>query len=441
MSIISLSTFTDMSGAATPSSGIIMGLDTLDGKFKQKDSTGVVTEIGSGSGSGSAGTSGTSGTSGISGTSGAIGLSGVDGGNSLRWIYGNKDRDSEFELDVFDFTNSTNTVLINYSSQSGDASSWLQALADYVNLFPGACYLKITELNNPNKYCILQVNGPSDQTSHWRYDCDMVSSSGEPTFELEYSISWVIMGGNSGTSGIDGSSGSSGIDGSSGSSGIDGSGSSGTSGSSGISGDGTSGTSGTSGVDGSSGTSGVDGSSGSSGVDGSSGSSGIDGSSGSSGIDGSGSSGTSGSSGISGDGTSGTSGTSGVDGSSGTSGSSGVGGNIIVNSSISGPSGTIIPISSPSTQPEYWPINTTSFPVSVSLSTAATIADGKIIYIKDEAGNATSNNITINAHSLETIDGSSSIGITSSYGAITLIKSGGPVGSWFILSSVGNIGG
>jgi hypothetical protein len=386
MSIISLSTFTDMSGAATPSSGIIMGLDTLDGKFKQKDSTGVVTEIGSGSGSGSAGTSGTSGTSGISGTSGAIGLSGVDGGNSLRWIYGNKDRDSEFELDVFDFTNSTNTVLINYSSQSGDASSWLQALADYVNLFPGACYLKITELNNPNKYCILQVNGPSDQTSHWRYDCDMVSSSGEPTFELEYSISWVIMGGNSGTSGIDGSSGSSGIDGSSGSSGVDGSGSSGTSGSSGISGDGTSGSSGSSGVDGSSGT-------------------------------------------------------SGVDGSSGTSGSSGVGGNIIVNSSISGPSGTIIPISSPSTQPEYWPINTTSFPVSVSLSTAATIADGKVIYIKDEAGNATSNNITINAHSLETIDGSSSIGITSSYGAITLIKSGGPVGSWFILSSVGNIGG
>ena len=48
MSIISLSTYTDMSGAATPSSGIIMGLDTLDGKFKQKDSTGAITEIGSG---------------------------------------------------------------------------------------------------------------------------------------------------------------------------------------------------------------------------------------------------------------------------------------------------------------------------------------------------------------------------------------------------------
>jgi hypothetical protein len=55
MSIISLSTFTDMSGAATPSSGILIGLDTLDGKLKQKDSSGVVTEIGSGAGSGSAG--------------------------------------------------------------------------------------------------------------------------------------------------------------------------------------------------------------------------------------------------------------------------------------------------------------------------------------------------------------------------------------------------
>jgi hypothetical protein len=49
----------------------------------------------------------------------------------------------------------------------------------------------------------------------------MVSSSGSPTFELEYSISWVIMGGNSGTSGVDGSgtSGTSGISGSSGTSG------------------------------------------------------------------------------------------------------------------------------------------------------------------------------------------------------------------------------
>jgi hypothetical protein len=63
MSIISLSTYTDMSGAATPSSGIIMGLDVSDGKLKQKDSTGTVTEIGSGSGSGSAGSSGSSGSS------------------------------------------------------------------------------------------------------------------------------------------------------------------------------------------------------------------------------------------------------------------------------------------------------------------------------------------------------------------------------------------
>jgi hypothetical protein len=75
----------------------------------------------------------------------------------------------------------------------------------------------------------------------------MVSSSGSPTFELEYSISWVIMGGNSGTSGIDGTSGSSGTSGADGTNGDDGS-------------------SGTSGDDGSSGTSGTDGSSGTSGT-------------------------------------------------------------------------------------------------------------------------------------------------------------------------------
>ena len=59
MSIISLSTYVDMSGAATPSTGIIMGLD-LDGTLKQKGTSGAVTEIGSGGG-GSAGTSGVDG--------------------------------------------------------------------------------------------------------------------------------------------------------------------------------------------------------------------------------------------------------------------------------------------------------------------------------------------------------------------------------------------
>ena len=71
MSIIKLSTYTDINGSPTPSSGILLGLD-LDGVLKQKDENGNVSIIGSGGGSG---TSGTSGTSGISGSSGTSGLS------------------------------------------------------------------------------------------------------------------------------------------------------------------------------------------------------------------------------------------------------------------------------------------------------------------------------------------------------------------------------
>ena len=105
-------------------------------------------------------------------------------------------------------------------------------------------------------------------------------------------------------------------------------------------------------------------------------------------------------------------------------------GGIFVNGLISGPTGNIEPLPSPSIQPEYWPIDTTSLAVGLSLSTAATLADGKVIYIKDESGNATTNNITITPYSTETIDGSSSIGITSSYGSVALIKNSG---SWFLL--------
>jgi hypothetical protein len=108
-----------------------------------------------------------------------------------------------------------------------------------------------------------------------------------------------------------------------------------------------------------------------------------------------------------------------------------VSGGIFVNPPIVDPTGNITPLPSPSIQPEYWPIDTTSVAISVFLSSVTTLENGKVIYIKDEAGNATTNNITITPHLSETIDGSSSIGITSSYGSLTLIKNG--VDSWFVL--------
>ena len=46
MSLVKFGSFTDMSGAATPSSGYVIGYD-LDGQLKQKDSSGVITSVGS----------------------------------------------------------------------------------------------------------------------------------------------------------------------------------------------------------------------------------------------------------------------------------------------------------------------------------------------------------------------------------------------------------
>jgi hypothetical protein len=376
MSIISLSTFTDMSGAATPSSGILIGLDTLDGKLKQKDSTGAVTEIGSGGG-GSAGTSGSSGTSGVSGTSGLTGISGVDGGNSLRWTYGDRGTNEEFELDTADFTQSVNRVLINKTSQSGDASSWLQALADYVNIFPSSAYIMVTELNNPNKYGIFQISVALDETTNFRYDCDMISSSGSPSSGSDYSISWVIMGGNSGTSGSDGTSGTSGA-----------------------------GTSGTSGVSGSSGTSG----SGTSGTSGANGTSGI----------------------------SGTSGTSGTSGASGIPGTSGVSGSPIMNNPAIIASSTLSLAPGGTIQPDYFSADTSitgaNAAISLTLPPSSGVSDGKIVHIKDEGGYAGTNNITVIPHTAEKIDGENSYVINTSYGSITLVKN--TSGPWFIISKV-----
>ena len=480
MSIISLSTYVDMSGAATPSTGIIMGLD-LDGTLKQKGTSGAVTEIGSGGGgSGSSGSSGTSGSSGSSGTSGVTGASGIDGGNTIRWIYGDRGVSGEFEMGTPNFTLASNQIYINYFSQIGDSSPWLSALSDYITLFPGGAYLKISDLSDSTKYAIYQINSALDQTVYWFYDCSKISGNSNPTAGLEYSISWIIMGGNNGSSGTSGSNGSSGY------SGIDGANtlrweldatSAGsikkfkvdnllTSGITEIVINKTSMNSSASNwldvidtkttanpnsvylqiaqsndssvfgiyliessIDNSPATNtytftvnpmgGVISSNGTL----------------TSGEEHSISFNTP----VGSSGTSGSSGSSGSSGTSGSSGSSGLSGGIFVNAPISGPSGTITALPSPSIQPEYWPIDTTSSAVSVSLSTAATVADGKIIYIKDEGGNATSNNITITAHLAETIDGQNTRGITSSYGAVTLIKNG--AGSWFVLSSVSNIAG
>ena len=62
---------------------------------------------------------------------------------------------------------------------------------------------------------------------------------------------------------------------------------------------------------------------------------------------------------------------------------------------------------------------------AVTLQAADIAGQGRIIVIKDGDGNASSANITINRASSDTIDGATSVAITSNYGSVSLVSDGG----------------
>ena len=66
---------------------------------------------------------------------------------------------------------------------------------------------------------------------------------------------------------------------------------------------------------------------------------------------------------------------------------------------------------------------------SLTLPTAQTVS-GRIIYIKDAGGSATTNNITIDTEGAQTIDGAATLVITTNYSAVTLYCDGT---DWFIM--------
>jgi hypothetical protein len=103
-------------------------------------------------------------------------------------------------------------------------------------------------------------------------------------------------------------------------------------------------------------------------------------------------------------------------------------------------SGSITISPSPSTDIEYIPVDSLASEsgISLSLPASAGIADGKVIHIKDEGGNATANQIQINAIGGDKIDGIFSYVISTNYGSITIVKSGTTPnnGPWFIISKI-----
>lgn len=78
--------------------------------------------------------------------------------------------------------------------------------------------------------------------------------------------------------------------------------------------------------------------------------------------------------------------------------------------------------------------NTSSSSQSVTLPAPSS---GAQVIVKDITGNAQTNNITINPHSTENIDGSSSLVITFNYGFVILQSDGT---NWFVISRSSNIG-
>lgn len=67
--------------------------------------------------------------------------------------------------------------------------------------------------------------------------------------------------------------------------------------------------------------------------------------------------------------------------------------------------------------------------VTINLPAAATIGEGTVYHIKDEGGNAGTNNITVDGNDSETIDGETTKVINTNYACISVYCDGS---NWFI---------
>jgi len=69
-------------------------------------------------------------------------------------------------------------------------------------------------------------------------------------------------------------------------------------------------------------------------------------------------------------------------------------------------------------------VNTSGGAVTLTLPATSDVSEGKIYIIKDEGGNAATNNIIINTADSAKIDSLSSVSLVSNYGAISIYCNG-----------------
>lgn len=67
-------------------------------------------------------------------------------------------------------------------------------------------------------------------------------------------------------------------------------------------------------------------------------------------------------------------------------------------------------------------VDSTAGIVAVNLPALAGIPDGRKIIVKDSAGQAGANNITVNPSGFELIDGGGAVVLSSAYAVVTLVK-------------------
>jgi hypothetical protein len=79
---------------------------------------------------------------------------------------------------------------------------------------------------------------------------------------------------------------------------------------------------------------------------------------------------------------------------------------------------------------DYFGVGFTSSPVTINLPSISSIPDGKLVTIKDETGDASTNPITINTDGLDTLDGLTQSQLAINYGSISVIKKSN--GWWLI---------
>ena len=69
--------------------------------------------------------------------------------------------------------------------------------------------------------------------------------------------------------------------------------------------------------------------------------------------------------------------------------------------------------------------------MTITLPLASSVSEGRLFYIIDEGGNASVNNITINASGGNLVVGNSNIVINLNYMALTIYSDG--TSNWFLL--------